>query len=251
MGSGTPGLFITFEGVDGSGKSTQLGLLADALTRAGFDVLTTREPGGTALGEAVRAVLLDADHTAMTPRAETLLYAAARAQLVQEVVRPALEAGFVVLCDRYLDSSLAYQGYGRGLATVDVVTLNVWATECLFPDLTLLLDVDEATRRGRLDATRRAVAEAPKTPQVGERLDVGAALEASETAEIAETAAGFPDRLESEDAAFFERVAEGYRRLAADHRHRIRVVDGSGGQEEVAARVRDVVEEELALFSRA
>ncbi|MCL5941933.1 MAG: dTMP kinase, partial [Actinobacteria bacterium] len=133
MSGGGPGLFITFEGLDGSGKSTQITLLAEALRERGYDVLTTREPGGTELGEAVRAVLLDAAHRRMTPRAEALLYSAARAQLVHEVVRPALAAGRIVLCDRYVDSSLAYQGYGRGLVIEDVLTLNVWATDCLFP----------------------------------------------------------------------------------------------------------------------
>ena len=176
MGSGTRGLFITFEGLDGCGKSTQMALLADALTDAGYDVLTTREPGGTALGEALRSVLLDVGYTGMSARAEALLYAAARAQLVSEVVRPALDDGRVVLCDRYIDSSLAYQGHGRGLVIEDVITLNVWATDCLFPDLTFALLVDE---------------------------DVRAERASSEPA----------DRLEAETAAFFHRVAEGYRAL--------------------------------------
>lgn len=212
LGSGTRGLFITFEGLDGCGKSTQMALLAEALTDAGYDVLTTREPGGTAMGEALRSVLLDVGYTGMSSRAEALLYAAARAQLVEEIVRPALDEGRVVLCDRYTDSSLAYQGYGRGLVIEDVITLNVWATDCLFPDLTLALLVDEDTRTGR-------------TP--------------------AEPA----DRLESEEAAFFHRVAEGYRRLAEDHPHRIRVIDGAGAIEEVHYCVRAAVEEEFGLFS--
>lgn len=212
LGSGTRGLFITFEGLDGCGKSTQMALLADALTGAGYDVLTTREPGGTALGEALRSVLLDVGYTGMSARAEALLYAAARAQLVDEVVRPALDEGRVVLCDRYIDSSLAYQGFGRGLVIEDVITLNVWATDCLFPDLTFALLVDENVRIGRA------------------------------TAEPA-------DRLESEEAAFFHRVAEGYRRLAEDHPHRIRVIDGAGAVGEVHDCVTAVVEEELGLFS--
>ena len=137
LGSGLKGLFITFEGLDGCGKSTQMELVAGALRERGYVVLVTREPGGTALGEAIRDLLLDPRHHGMSARAEALLYAAARAQLVEQVIRPALNDGQVVLCDRYLDSSLAYQGYGRGLGTDDIVTLNVWATECLFPDLTL------------------------------------------------------------------------------------------------------------------
>jgi dTMP kinase len=202
---------ITFEGLDGSGKSTQMDLLAAALRDQSYDVLTTREPGGTRLGEAVREVLLDPGHTAMTPRAEALLYAAARAQVVETVIRPALDAGKVVLCDRYIDSSLAYQGYGRGLQVDDVLTLNIWATECLLPDLTLVLLVDEEERASR----------------------------ASEE----------PDRLEAAGLSFFQRAAEGYRRLAADHRHRIHLVDSVGSVSEVQARVRALVDEELGLFS--
>jgi len=212
LGSGTRGLFITFEGLDGCGKSTQMALLAEALTDAGYDVLTTREPGGTELGEALRSVLLDVGYAGMSSRAEALLYAAARAQLVEEVVRPALDDGRVVLCDRYIDSSLAYQGHGRGLVIEDVITLNVWATDCLFPDLTIALLVDEDIRLGRA---------------------------ASEAA----------DRLESEEAAFFLRVAEGYRRLAEDHPHRIRVIDGAGAIAEVHDCVTAAVEEEFGLFS--
>jgi dTMP kinase len=211
MGSATRGLFLTFEGLDGSGKSTQMELLAEELRAAGYDVLTTREPGGTPLGEAVRAVLLDPARTGMTARAETLLYAAARAELVETIVRPALEAGRVVLCDRYIDSSLAYQGYGRGLGVEDVLMLSVWATECLFPDLTLVLLVDEGARVGRAGDT--------------------------------------PDRLEAEELSFFERAAEGYRRLGAEHRHRIKLIDAEGTVEQVAALVRAAVDLELGLFS--
>ena len=152
-------------------------LLAAALRERGYVVLVTREPGGTALGEAIRDLLLDPRYHGMSARAEALLYAAARAHLVEQVIRPALEDGQVVLCDRYLDSSLAYQGYGRGLGTDDIITLNVWATECLFPDLTLFLDLDDSVRSTRLAAV--------------------------------------PDRLEAEDEDFHRRVAEGYRELAA------------------------------------
>jgi len=141
LGSGYKGLFISFEGLDGCGKSTQMDLLAAALCERGYVVLVTREPGGTQLGEAIRDLLLDPKSHGMAARAEALLYAAARAHLVEEVIRPALADGQVVLCDRYLDSSLAYQGFGRGLGTDDIMSLNVWATESLFPDLTLFLDL--------------------------------------------------------------------------------------------------------------
>ena len=211
LGSGLKGLFITFEGLDGCGKSTQMELVAGALRERGYVVLVTREPGGTELGESIRDLLLDPRHHGMSARAEALLYAAARAQLVEQVVRPALDDGQVVLCDRYLDSSLAYQGYGRGLGTEDIVTLNVWATECLFPDLTLFLDLEDSIRSTRLAAV--------------------------------------PDRLEAEDDEFHQRVAEGYRSLLSLHPHRIRRVEARGSESEVQDRVRAVIEEELELFS--
>lgn len=211
LGSGLRGVFITFEGLDGCGKSTQMELLAEGLRERGYVVLVTREPGGTPLGEAIRDILLNPRYKGMAARAEALLYAAARAHLVKEVIRPALEDGQVVLCDRYLDSSLAYQGYGRGLGVEDIITLNVWATECLFPDLTLFLDLDDSLRASRL--------------------------------------ANVPDRLEAEDDDFHRRVAEGYHKLLMDHPHRIRRIDASGSEEEVQARVRAVVEQELGLFS--
>jgi dTMP kinase len=186
-------------------------LLAAGLRDRGYVVLVAREPGGTSLAEALRDLLLDSRYRGMSPRSEALLYAAARSDLVEQVIRPALEDGQVVLCDRYLDSSLAYQGYGRGLGTDDVLTLNVWATGCLFPDLTLLLDLDESVRGGRLAAV--------------------------------------PDRLEAEDDEFHQRVSEGYQELAKDHPHRIRRIDARGSEAEVQERVRAIVEEELGLFS--
>ena len=211
LGSGLKGVFITFEGLDGCGKSTQMELLASALRDRGYMVLVTREPGGTALGEAVRDLLLDPRYHGMSARSEALLYAAARAHLVEQVIRPALADGQVVLCDRYLDSSLAYQGYGRGLGTDDIITLNVWATECLFPDLTIYLDLDDAVRGTRLAAV--------------------------------------PDRLEAEDTAFHRRVGEGFHELLKAYPHRIHRVEAAGTEAEVQARVQAVVEDELELFS--
>ncbi len=211
MGSGLKGVFVSLEGLDGCGKSTQMELLASALRERDYVVLVTREPGGTALGEAIRDVLLDPRYHGMSARSEALLYAAARAHLVEQVIRPALADGQVVICDRYLDSSLAYQGYGRGLGTDDIITLNVWATECLFPDLTIFLDLDDAVRGTRLDAV--------------------------------------PDRLEAEDEAFHQRVGQGFHELLELHPHRIRRVDAGGSEVEVQQRVRSVVEEELQLFS--
>jgi dTMP kinase len=133
-----PGLFVTFEGVDGAGKTTQIALLRAALERDGHSVCVTREPGGDALGESVRQLLLYSD---MTPRAELLLFLAARAQNVDQVIRPHLATGGIVLCDRFIDSSLAYQGHARGLGVETVARLNTFAVNGVIPDLTLLLDL--------------------------------------------------------------------------------------------------------------
>jgi len=211
LGCGLTGLFITFEGLDGCGKSTQMELLAAALAERGYVVTVTREPGGTPLGEAIRDMLLDPRHHGMSARAEALLYAAARAHLVEQVVRPALEDGQIVLCDRYIDSSLAYQGYGRGLGTDYVMLVNDWGIGGLFPDLTLFLDLDDSVRSTRMAAV--------------------------------------PDRLEAEDDEFHKRVAQGYRELLSAHRHRIRRIDATGSESEVQERVRSVIEQELELFS--
>ncbi|MDP9070041.1 MAG: dTMP kinase [Actinomycetota bacterium] len=187
------GRLITFEGGEACGKSTQAALLARAL-----GAVLTREPGGTRAGEQIRALLLDEPGTALAPRAEALLMAAARAQHVAEVVRPALDAGRDVVSDRYAHSSLAYQGYGRGLAVAEVAELSTWATEGLWPDLVILLDLPDDVALGRR---------------------------------------GTPDRFESEAETFHRRVRQGYRRLAAEEPERWHVVDGFGSVEEVAARV--------------
>lgn len=184
-------LFITFEGPEGSGKTTQIRLLAELLDAEGLAVTTTREPGGTRIGNAVRALLLDPAHTEMSPRSESLLFQAARAQLVDEVIRPALAAGNVVLCDRYADSTLAYQGYGHGQELAPLRQLGAYATGGLLPDLTVYLDIDV---------------------QAGlERKRAGAAEEWN--------------RMENKALAFHERVREGYHRLAADEPARWLVVD--------------------------
>lgn len=135
-------MFITFEGPEGGGKSTQIATLAAFLTERGFQVRRTREPGGTPIGEQIRTVLHAVDNTAMVPAAEILLYSASRAQLIDELVRPSLAAGEIVLCDRFSDSTLAYQGYGRGLPLDELKRITAFATGGLTPDLTLLLDID-------------------------------------------------------------------------------------------------------------
>jgi len=158
----TRGLFITFEGIEGSGKSTQVGRLAAHLRDAGRDVVVTREPGGTATGDRIRGILLDPDLSALTPTTEMLLFAANRAQHVRETVRPALDRGAVVLCDRYLHSSLAYQAWARGLGRDTVMAANAPAIDGLLPDRVLLLDlpIDDAfaraAARGRLDRIEQA-----------------------------------------------------------------------------------------------
>lgn len=196
-------MFIAFEGGDGAGKTTQIELLHEHLVALGHDVVLTREPGGTALGASIREVLLHGDHVA--PRAEALLFAADRAHHIATVVRPALARGAMVLQDRYLDSSVAYQGAGRELDPVEIKQLSLWATEGLLPDLTVLLDV---------------------TP------DVGRARRGQ-----------VHDRLESEHDDFHARVREHYLQLAADDPGRYLVVDAGLPADEIAAIVRERVKQ--------
>ncbi len=194
-----PGHFVALEGGEGAGKSTQLALLETWLRERGHDVVVTREPGATPVGRRVRELLLDPS-TRLSPRAEALLYAADRAQHVAEVVRPALARGAVVLTDRYVDSSLAYQGAGRALSRDEVGRLSKWATEGLLPDLVVLLDVD---------------------PVVGLR-----------------RAGDAPDRIEGESLAFHQRVREGFLELAGHDRDRYLVVEADAPPEQVHERVR-------------
>jgi dTMP kinase len=195
---GDPGRLIAFEGVEGSGKSTQLELLRQALDGRGREVVVTREPGGTPAGERIRALLLDPG-VELHPRSEALLFAAARAELVEAVILPALERGAVVLCDRYLDSSLAYQGGARGLGLGPVTDVNRFATGGLLPDLVVLLDLDPAS-----GLRRRS---------------------------------GQLDRIEAQDLAFHRRVRQAFCDLAAADPGRFAVVDGAAPVAEVAAGV--------------
>ena len=194
------GIFITIEGPEGAGKTTQARLLHERL-RDRFQVVYTREPGGTAIGERIRAMLLDASNTAMTPVTEMLLFAASRAQFVAEVVEPALRDGRVLLSERYVDASIAYQGFGRGLDVELVRRVNEGATRGVMPDLTILLDIDPAV------GLRRARQTAGK-----------------------EGRPGHGDRLEQESLSFHTRVRAGFLAIAHEEPDRIRVVDGSLAQ---------------------
>ncbi len=205
------GFFITLEGLEGTGKSTHGPALAERLRQRGIDVLHTREPGGTAIGERIRGVLLDEAHQEMVAETEMLLFAASRAQFVREVVRPALARGVTVLSDRYVDASLAYQGYGRGLDVAVVRWVNEVATGGLLPDLTILLDMDPAAGLARARAGKGG-------------------------------AAGRGDRLEQEALAFYERVREGFLRLAAESPQRFAVLDASGEIAQVRRQVVETVE---------
>lgn len=154
-----PGAFIALEGGEGAGKSTQERLLAEHLRAGGREVVRTREPGGTPAAEAMRAIVLSSEFTGLDARSEALLFAAARGEHVARVIRPALDRGAIVVCDRYLDSSIAYQGYGRNLGADKVLDLNLWATSNLLPDLTIVLDIDPVIGLARITNPDRLEAE--------------------------------------------------------------------------------------------
>jgi dTMP kinase len=189
------GLFITFEGVEGAGKTTQIALLKLFMERSGHSVRLTREPGGDAVAEAVRTLVL---HTDITPRSELLLFLASRAQNVERVIRPALASGESVICDRFIDSSIAYQGYGRGIGRDTVAVLNEFATSNLVPDLTVLLDLDPTVGLSR---------------------------------------ASDHNRMEAESIAFHQRVREGFLREAENSMERFCVLDARQNQDEIHAAI--------------
>lgn len=198
------GLFISFEGVDGAGKTTQVNLLADHLRALGREVVVTREPGGTALGTQIRAMLLTANpDEEISPRTEALLFAADRAQHVSEVIRPALERGAVVITDRYFDSSLAYQSGGRELTADDIRNLSMWATNNLLPARTYLLDIDPRASHTRLEHAE--------------------------------------DRMESAGDDFQQRTRTAFLELAAAQPQRFRVIDAQQSVEEIAGLICDDV----------
>jgi dTMP kinase len=209
------GFFITFEGIDSCGKTTQARKLASYLGRKGYSVLPTREPGGDRIAEKVRRILLSKTNSEMTDLTELLLYEASRSQLTERTIRPAIRDGKVVICDRYSDSSLAYQGYGRGLGKTMIKELNLIASFGLVPDLTVLVDVPVKTSlaRKRKEKTKK-------------------------------------DRLEKEKSEFHHRIREGFLTIARQNRKRIKVVDGREDIESTWRKVRKVVDAFLSKSNR-
>ena len=208
------GLFITFEGPEGSGKTTQIELLREYLEERGYSVLATREPGGTSIGDKIRVVLLDPRNIEMLPASEALLFSAARAQIVTQVIRPHLTQGSIVLCDRYADSTLAYQGYGHGLDLEMLGAITALVTEGLKPDLTVYLDIDVE------EGLRRKVAAHKASNSEWNRID-------------------------RQEMAFHQRVREGYLKMAAQEPDRWLVIDATQPLEVIQASIRARVEAKL------
>ena len=209
------GLFITFEGTEGSGKTTQLERLMARLEQAGYGVTRTVEPGGTAIGREIRRILLDSKNSGLAPTAELLLYFASRAQNVAEVIRPALAAGRAVVCDRFTDSTVVYQGAGRGLGNEAVMALHSIACDTLQPDVTIYLDIDLETGLSRARERNRSSAGPDES------------------------------RLDNEAIDFHRRVSEAYLNLAGRERERFRVIDAGGEIEGVAQAVWNAVAPQL------
>jgi dTMP kinase len=198
--------FITFEGSEGSGKSTQVQRLAARLGKSGVPYLVTREPGGTPIGETIRELLQFASHNPdMTPETELLLFEASRSQLVREIIKPALERGMCVIADRFFDSTTVYQGAARKLDREMVERLNAFAVGDCIPDITFVLDIDAASAKSRMQKPRR------------------------------------PDRMEQEPAEFYERVREAYRELVARESRRLVLIDGSRGADEIESEIWKVI----------
>lgn len=208
------GVLITFEGSEGCGKSTQVARLASRLEREGVPVVTTREPGGTAIGEQIRHLLQFApEGDAMAAETELLLFEASRSQLVREVIRPALAAGKIVIADRFCDSTTVYQGVARNLQREIVATLNNFAIGDAQPDLTIVLDIDLTAARARMLRRVRPVQTA--------------------------------DRMEQQSSEFYERVAEGYRELARREPNRVRIIDASPSPDEIETEIWRLVQSKI------
>jgi len=207
------GIFITFEGIEGSGKSTQLELLAKGLEAKGLQVIKTQEPGGTRIGAMIRKILLDPRNKVIEPMTELMLYEASRAQHIKEVILPSIREGRIVLCDRFSDATIAYQGYGRGLSLDEIKGLEALITDGLRPSLTILLDIDP--EKGLLRAKKRI----EKDSSIRE------------------------GRIEQEGFSFHKRVREGYLKIAEGEPDRIKVIMADGSREEVHRKIIEVVKE--------
>lgn len=202
------GLFISFEGADGCGKSTQAKLFAEYLKQKGYEVVLTREPGGTPISEKIRNIILDPQCKEEDPKTEMLLFAASRAQHVAELIRPSVNAGKIVICDRFVDSSIAYQGYARGLGE-QVEIVNSYAVDGCMPDITFFFDISPEDARKRNAKTDKA------------------------------------DRLELEKNEFYQKVYEGFVKLSEKYKDRYVVIDASGSIEEIQNRLRECFEEKI------
>lgn len=209
------GIFITFEGVEGSGKTTQIELLENALEAKGLQVIKTQEPGGTKIGAMIRKILLDSRNKEIDPMTELMLYSASRAQHIKEVITPAVKEGKIVLCDRFSDATVAYQGYGRGLDLEGIRKLDLLLTGGMKPSITIILDLDP--EKGLLRAKKRI--------EKNRSLKEG--------------------RIEQEGFSFHKRVREGYLKLAEEEPDRIKVIGADLPVEEVHKRIIEVVEERL------
>jgi dTMP kinase len=201
------GFFITFEGIDGSGKTTQIKLLDKYLRDRGFEVVLTREPGGTALGDEIRGILLNPKNTGMSSRAETLLFEASRAQLVEKIIRPAIENGIIVICDRFFDSTIAYQGAARGLGVKEILEMSLWATSGLVPDLTFLITLNVEICEQRMKTQLKK-----------------------------------PDRIENEKNEFKEKISRGYLDVAEIFKKRFEIIDGHMEIEDIFSIIKQKVE---------
>lgn len=204
-------LFITLEGPEGSGKTSAINKVKEILQSQGHEIVMTREPGGTSISEQIREVILNKENTSMDPRTEALLYAASRRQHLVEKIWPSVKEGKIVICDRYLDSSLAYQGFARNLGIEDILKINMYATENTFPDLTLLFDLDPEIGLGRINADKNR--------------------------EV--------NRLDLEKLSFHKAVREGYLKLAKMYPERFVIIDASKSKEEVVKQTLKAIEERL------
>ena len=201
------GVFITFEGLDGSGKTTQINKLNDYLIKSGYEVVITREPGGTPIGDLVRDILLDRRNEEMSFKTEVLLFEASRSELVSKVIKPAIDSGKIVICDRFFDSTIVYQGIARDMGVERVYEMSLWATSGIEPDLTILLSLDARSSEGRLDLKQKG-----------------------------------RDRIEHEESLFKEKIQKGYNEIADRFKDRFVVVDASMDVDKTFKKITEEVE---------